>query len=168
MQKNKKGLLSAILLVSLSAVLVLVILVVLNQPSDPGKVSATAPVPSRGPQIVYPVPNPDIAGQVANEQSAYPAPSTKALLPSPTAISVKAVASPTAEQSALTVENVQRTSVKDAKVAYDGKTAIFLDVRTSESYARNHVPGAISIPEAQISDRMSELDPNQWIIAYCS
>jgi hypothetical protein len=168
MQRKIKVLLSAILLLSLGAILVVAILIVLNQPGTPEKISATGLVSSPEPQIVYPAPNPAIAAQVANEQAVYPPSSTAAVFPTNTAIPVKVDASPTAEQGILTAENVQRTSLQNAKAAYEGKTAIFLDVRTPESYARNHVPGAISIPEAQIIERMKELDPNQWIIAYCS
>ena len=168
MQRKNKGLLSAILLLSLGVMLVVVVLIVLNQPGKPEKITATGLVSSSEPQIVYPAPNTAIAAQAVNKQAVYPPPSTVAVLPTNTAIPIKAVASPTAEQGILTAENVQRTSLKDAKAAYDGKKAIFLDVRTSESYTRNHVPGAVSIPEAQIIARMNELDPNQWIIAYCS
>jgi hypothetical protein len=168
MQRKNKVLLSAILLLSLGAILVVAILIALNQPGTPEKISDTGLVSSLETQIVYPAPNPTIAAQAANEQAVYPPPSTEAMLPTNTAIPIKADASPIAEQGILTAENVQRTSLQDAKVASEGKTAIFLDVRTSESYALNHVPGAISIPEAQIIKRMKELDPNQWIIAYCS
>jgi len=168
MQRKNKIILSAILFLSLGAILVVAILIMLNQAGVPENIPATELVSSPEPQIIYPAPNPALSAQAFNEQAVYPSPSTVAVLPTNTAIPVKVVASPTAEQSILTAENVQRTSLQDAKVAYDDKKAIFLDVRTSESYARNHVPGAISIPEAQIIERMKELDPNQWIIAYCS
>ena len=168
MQRKNKIILSAILFLSLGAILVVAILIMLNQAGVPENIPATELVSSPEPQIIYPAPNPALSAQAFNEQAVYPSPSTVAVLPTNTAIPVKVVASPTAEQSILTAENVQRTSLQDAKVAYDDKKAIFLDVRTSESYARNHVPGAISIPEAQVIERMNELDPNQWIIAYCS
>ena len=163
MQRKKIFLLSAILLLSLVAVFVVAICIVLNQPDKPNKTSSTGLVASTEPQIVYPAPN-----SVMEEQAAYPPPATMVVLPTATAFPTKVIASPTAEQGIIAIEDVQRTSLQDAKTAYENKQAIFLDVRTSESYARNHVPGAISIPEAQIIERMKELDPNQWIITYCS
>jgi hypothetical protein len=168
MQRKNKVFLSAIILLSLSVILVVAVLIVLNQPGKPEKITATGLVSSPEQQIVYPAPNSAIAAQADNKQAVYPPPSTVILLPTNTAIPVKEIASPTVEQGILTAENVQRTSLIDAKAAYDEKEAIFLDVRTSESYTRNHVPGAVSIPEVQIIERMNELDPNQWIIAYCS
>ena len=168
MQSKNKVFLSAILLLSLGVIFVVGVVIVLNQPGKSEKITATGLVSLPESQIVYPAPNSAIAGQTDNKQASYPQPSSVDVLPTITAIPVKLVASPTAEQGILTVENVQRTTLSDAKAAYDGKKAIFLDVRTSESYARNHVPGAISIPEAQINERMNELNPNQWIIAYCS
>ena len=74
----------------------------------------------------------------------------------------------TTDKGGFTAANVQRTSLEDAKAAFEGKKAIFLDVRAAESYSSSHIPGAISIPEAQIKERLKDLDPNQWIVTYCS
>ena len=63
---------------------------------------------------------------------------------------------------------VQRVSLADAKAAFDAKTAIFLDVRDSSSYAAGHIPGALNIPLADVPTRMGELDPKAWIITYCT
>jgi cytoskeletal protein RodZ len=68
----------------------------------------------------------------------------------------------------ISIEDVQRTSLEDAKTGFDNKEVLFVDVRSGPSYAVSHIPGAISIPEDQIIDRMNELDPNRWIITYCS
>lgn len=45
---------------------------------------------------------------------------------------------------------------------------LFLDVRTAEAFQSGHIPGAINIPLAELESRISELDPNQWIITYCT
>jgi hypothetical protein len=163
MHSKNKVLLPAIIMLLLVVILGVGILIVLNQQDKSKNTSAGGLVVSPEPQIVYPAPRSAIGAQ-----SVYPPPATIAVLPTNTAISIEVVTSPTAEQGTLTVENVPRTSLQDAKAAYDGKKAVFLDVRTSESYARSHIIGAVSIPEAQIIARMKELDPNQWIIAYCS
>jgi 3-mercaptopyruvate sulfurtransferase SseA len=55
-----------------------------------------------------------------------------------------------------------------AKAAYDLKQAIFLDVRDKDSYANSHIPGAISIPLAELESRATELNPTDWIITYCT
>ena len=46
---------------------------------------------------------------------------------------------------------------------------ILLDVRTAEEYAEGHIPGAINIPNEDISDkRIKELpDKGQLIMVYC-
>lgn len=64
------------------------------------------------------------------------------------------------------VEQVRRVSLQDARDALDEGTAVFLDVRSSESYAASHIPGAISIPSTELPSRMGELDPGAWIIPY--
>ena len=63
---------------------------------------------------------------------------------------------------------VSRLSLKDAKAAFDDGTALFLDVRTSGAYLHGHIPGAKSIPLGELERRFGEIDPDQWIITYCT
>lgn len=42
-----------------------------------------------------------------------------------------------------------------------------LDVRPGEEYAAAHIPGAISIPMDELSQRIDELPSDQEVIAYC-
>jgi rhodanese-related sulfurtransferase/DNA-binding transcriptional ArsR family regulator len=44
---------------------------------------------------------------------------------------------------------------------------VVLDVRPEEEYAAGHVPGARSVPLAQLQARLDELDPATEIVAYC-
>jgi hypothetical protein len=67
-----------------------------------------------------------------------------------------------------TVAEVQRVSLVDAKEAFDAGTAVFLDVRDSNSYAISHVPGAVLMPANELTDRLKELNPSSWIITYCT
>ncbi|HVN54629.1 MAG TPA: rhodanese-like domain-containing protein [Anaerolineaceae bacterium] len=64
--------------------------------------------------------------------------------------------------------DVKRVSLADAKAAFDAKTAVMVDVRDLESYAAAHIPGALNIPLTDLSERIKELDPDQWIITYCT
>ena len=78
---------------------------------------------------------------------------------------------PQAEPESPTVEvpqEVQRITVEESKAAFDSDAAVFLDVRSRSAYAANHIPGALSIPLIELEPRISELDPNQWIITYCT
>ena len=42
-----------------------------------------------------------------------------------------------------------------------------IDVRPAEEYAAGHVPGAVSIPVAELKRRLKELPKNKEIVAYC-
>ncbi|AXY49202.1 ArsR/SmtB family transcription factor [Rhodococcus ruber] len=42
-----------------------------------------------------------------------------------------------------------------------------LDVRPREEYAAGHIPGAVSIPIDELTDRLAELPEDQEIVAYC-
>ena len=79
---------------------------------------------------------------------------------------------PAAASSAASAEipypEIVRVSLGQSKAAYDLKQATFLDVRDAESYGNGHVPGAISIPLTELETRLKELDPNAWILTYCT
>jgi hypothetical protein len=64
--------------------------------------------------------------------------------------------------------DIVRVSLGNAKAAYDLKQATFVDVRDADSYGNSHIPGAKSIPLAELETRFSELDPDAWIITYCT
>jgi hypothetical protein len=63
---------------------------------------------------------------------------------------------------------IVRVPLAQAKSAFDNQQALFLDVRSAESYATGHIRGAINIPLAQILDSYHRLDPSRWIILYCT
>jgi 3-mercaptopyruvate sulfurtransferase SseA len=63
---------------------------------------------------------------------------------------------------------VQRVSVEDARRAHEGGSAVFVDVRDPGSYEQAHIPGALSIPLEELADGQEELDPDDWIITYCT
>jgi len=42
-----------------------------------------------------------------------------------------------------------------------------VDVRPGEEYAAGHIPGAVSIPVDELSDRLAELPAGTTIVAYC-
>ena len=53
-----------------------------------------------------------------------------------------------------------RTLLKDGEVTV-------LDVRPREEYEAGHIPGALSIPVAELRKRLRELPRNREIVAYC-
>ena len=63
---------------------------------------------------------------------------------------------------------IARVSIEEAKSALDSGSAVFLDVRSAEAFATQHISGAVNIPTAEIETRLAELDPNDWIIPYCT
>lgn len=87
----------------------------------------------------------------------YNAPSTmSARTPTPT------------EDVRIPFPEIQRVSLADAKAAYDLGTAVFVDVRGELYYSEQHIPGALSITEEELPQNLSKLDPQAWIILYCT
>lgn len=83
----------------------------------------------------------------------------------PTAVQATSVPS---QVESIPYPDVPRVSLVDAKAAYDQGSAVFLDVRGTSDYLAEHITGAISIPETQIESRINELNPQDWIITYCT
>ena len=63
---------------------------------------------------------------------------------------------------------IPRVSVADAHAAYTSGSAVFVDVRAASDFDASHVAGALSIPFDQLSNHISELNANDWIITYCT
>lgn len=63
---------------------------------------------------------------------------------------------------------VERVSVQDAKAAFDAGKAVFVDTRGDDLYNTGHIPGALSILDVDMESRFTELNPNDWIITYCT
>ncbi len=48
-----------------------------------------------------------------------------------------------------------------------GEELVVLDVRPREEYAAGHVPGAVSIPLAELEHRLEQLPKERDVVAYC-
>jgi len=70
----------------------------------------------------------------------------------------------------LNENEVPRVNVKDAKIAFDNETAIFVDVRSVQAYNTSHIPGALSIQLGEFETNPTELNlpADHWIITYCT
>jgi len=62
------------------------------------------------------------------------------------------------------LEEVDRETLLDR--ARQGEVTV-LDVRPSEEYGAGHIPGALSVPLAELEQRLAELPRDQEIVAYC-
>jgi flagellar basal body-associated protein FliL len=76
-------------------------------------------------------------------------------------------AQPQATQS-VPYPDVPRISLDEARRKLDSGEAILVDVRTKESYDSSHAQGALSIPEAEIDSRLSEIPHDGDVILYCT
>lgn len=84
-----------------------------------------------------------------------------------------------------TVARTHQAAVEPARAAYLGtdhaaevsreellararsRQVVVLDVRPAEEYAAGHIPGALSIPVAELADRIAELPDDTEVVAYC-
>jgi hypothetical protein len=55
------------------------------------------------------------------------------------------------------------------KTLYDGKKAVVVDVRDAQSYEAGHIPGALSVPLAEVERRAGELkELGKPVLLYCA
>lgn len=64
--------------------------------------------------------------------------------------------------------DVLHADLRDAKNAFDQDTALFIDVRSKDSFISAHIPGALSIELAEIETGADGLDKDALIITYCT
>jgi rhodanese-related sulfurtransferase/biotin operon repressor len=66
------------------------------------------------------------------------------------------------------LKSVELLTKEDLAKRLRGKSDLFvLDVRPEQEYAAGHLPGAVSIPVAELKRRLKELPKNKRIVAYC-
>jgi len=54
-----------------------------------------------------------------------------------------------------------------AQLVKSGK-AVFVDVRSFETYSKGHIKGALSVPRSQLLNRLREIPPGKLVITYCA
>ena len=64
---------------------------------------------------------------------------------------------------------IPRITAEQAKAALDSGAAAIVDVRSQSQYERGRISGASSIPLDQIiAGEIGPLEPDDWIITYCT
>jgi 3-mercaptopyruvate sulfurtransferase SseA len=78
--------------------------------------------------------------------------------------------SPTEEPGASNIPypSVERISPEETHAMVQNGEAIIVDVRDQAAFEAGHAAGALSLPEAELADRLSELPRQQMIITYCT
>jgi thiosulfate/3-mercaptopyruvate sulfurtransferase len=61
-----------------------------------------------------------------------------------------------------------RISAEDALKLYKENKAVFIDVRSSQSYSNQHIHGALNIPRSEIIRRYAEVPVLKTVITYCA
>jgi hypothetical protein len=80
-----------------------------------------------------------------------------------------APASPTPDpRGAIPFAEIVRVDVTEAKAAFDADTAVFVDVRGDPYFSAEHISGALNLSEDVLAVSAADLDPNAWIVTYCT
>jgi 3-mercaptopyruvate sulfurtransferase SseA len=66
------------------------------------------------------------------------------------------------------LESARRVDRDAAMKMVKAGKAVYVDVRSRESYNEGHIPGAISIPLSEVLVRLKDLPPKKEIITYCA
>ena len=71
-------------------------------------------------------------------------------------------------QPVKTSTEFRRITREEAYKLYQQNKAVFVDVRSHQSFATGHIKGALSIPGSQLIQRFSEVTPGKTVITYCA
>ena len=61
-----------------------------------------------------------------------------------------------------------RISLVEAKKAFDGGSAVFIDTHLKNAYDAGHIPGAINVSVAELDLKINTIPKGKKIIAYCT
>ena len=62
----------------------------------------------------------------------------------------------------------RRIGRDDAYKLWKSGQAVFIDVRSYQSFTQGHIKGALSIPGSQLISRFNEVTPGKIVITYCA
>ena len=83
-------------------------------------------------------------------------------------LALGALATPSLVRAANAPTDAPRVTAEEAvKLAAKGE-AVIVDVRSKADYDIEHAQGAISIPLAQLLDRVGEIPKDKYVAAYCT
>jgi hypothetical protein len=66
------------------------------------------------------------------------------------------------------IESAKRIERDDAIKMVKDKKAVWVDVRPVSDYNAAHIPGSLSIPLAELPQRLADFPKNKYIITYCA
>jgi len=102
------------------------------------------------------------AAGLASAQMKVQQPQTPTVVPgSPATMAPAQVAQPP-------LESARRINRDEAIKLVKAKKAIFIDVRSKDSWSTEHIAGAVSIPLSELNTRLRELPQNKLLITYCA
>ena len=65
------------------------------------------------------------------------------------------------------MQEIPEISPEAAKKQHRRKAALFLDIRDPGSYAAGHIPGAVSVSDANIQEVVASTAKDRRVIIYC-
>lgn len=71
-------------------------------------------------------------------------------------------------QPAQKTTEFRRITREEAYKLYQAGQAVFIDVRSHQSFSQGHIKGALSIPNSQLISRFDEVTPGKTVITYCA
>lgn len=65
------------------------------------------------------------------------------------------------------VDGVEPLAIAELVARVEAGGVVLIDVRPPLEFEAGHLPGAVNIPLAELSDGIAELDPQTLVVAYC-
>jgi len=72
------------------------------------------------------------------------------------------------EATAAASDDAPRITAHELKAKLDAGLAVVFDARQQEPYAKQHIAGAVSLPEDEVAARLAELPTDKLAVFYCT
>lgn len=127
-------------------------------PAAPSPVTRAAAIPSS------PAPAPETPPVAATTPPATAAPAQTAATPPPKSVPAQQPAPPASNPH----PSVRRISVDELRAAMERGDVFVVDVRSADTYAAEHIPGAKHIAYGDVAKSIDSLPRDKMIVTYCT
>ncbi len=119
-----------------------------------------------GPSTVQPTT--DQAASTAGQQAIEAAVQATLTAVAPTLIPTPPVSATSVVATIASPADVPRITAQELSAKLDAGQAVVFDARRQESYMRQHIAGALSLPWNEVDARLAELPTDKQAVFYCT
>lgn len=121
-----------------------------------------------GPSTVQPTTDQAASATVTNQQAIEVAVQATLTAMAPTITPTLPLNATSVVATIASPADVPRITAQELRAKLDASQAVVFDARRKESYMRQHIAGALSLPWNEVAARLAELPTDRQAVFYCT